>query len=53
MNNEPIRITNLKTLKHERQRLQMYTSYQEQLLKDKINYIKQHPQPGGVGSNPN
>ena len=44
MNNEPIRITNLKTLKHERQRLQMYTSYQEQLLKDKINYIKQHPQ---------
>ena len=44
MNNEPIKITNLKTLQREKQRLQMFSGYQEQLLKDKINFIKQHPQ---------
>lgn len=43
MNNQPIKIVNLKTLQQEKQRLSMFCAYQEQLLKDKLNYIKQHP----------
>ena len=44
MNNEPVKIKDTKSLQREKQRLQMFCSYQEELLKDKINYIKQHPQ---------
>jgi len=43
MNNEPIKITNLASLQQEKQRLKMLCSYQENLLKDKINFVKQHP----------
>jgi len=40
MINEPIRITNLETLQREKQRLKMYCSFQEDLLKNKIVSIK-------------
>jgi hypothetical protein len=42
MINEPIKIINLETLQQEKQRLKMYSSYQEELLKNKITYIKQN-----------
>jgi len=42
MINEPIKIINLETLHREKQRLIMYSSYQEELLKNKITYIKQN-----------
>ncbi len=42
MINEPIKITNLESLQREKQRLKMYTSYQEDLLKTKMAYIKQN-----------
>mgnify|MGYP001582011640 CR=1 FL=1 len=42
MINEPIKIINLKTLQQERERLKMYSSFQEELLKNKITYIKQN-----------
>jgi len=42
MNSEPIKITNLASLQQEKQRLKMLCSYQENLLKDKINFVKQH-----------
>lgn len=42
MINEPIKITNLESLQREKQRLKMYSSYQEELLKNKITYIKQN-----------
>ena len=42
MINEPIKITNLESLQREKQRLKIYSSYQEELLKNKINYIKQN-----------
>jgi len=42
MINEPIKIINLETLYREKQRLIMYSSYQELLLKDKISFIKQN-----------
>lgn len=38
--NEPIKITDLATLKREKQRLQIYTSFQEERIKDKFNSIK-------------
>jgi hypothetical protein len=40
MINEPIKITNLETLQREKQRLKIYCSYQEEHVKDKINFIK-------------
>jgi len=42
MINKPIKIINLETLQREKQRLIMYSSYQEELLKIKITYIKQN-----------
>lgn len=38
--NEPIKITDLATLKREKQRLQIYSSFQEERIKDKFNSIK-------------
>lgn len=38
--NEPIKITNLATLKSEKQRLQVYCNVQEERIKDKFNSIK-------------
>ena len=43
MINEPIKITNLETLHSEKQRLKMYCEYKEQILKDKINYLRNNP----------
>jgi|GEM_PF-4068750 len=40
MINEPIKITNLDTLRLEKQRLRIYCSFQEELVKDKIIFIK-------------
>ena len=40
MINEPIKITSLETLQREKQRLQMFCAFQEDLLKDKIISIK-------------
>lgn len=40
MISEPIKITNLQTLKLEKQRLKIYCSFQEELVKDKIIFIK-------------
>ncbi len=40
MINEPIKITNLESLQREKQRLKIYCSYQEDLVKDKIASIK-------------
>lgn len=40
MINEPIKINNLNSLEREKQRLTIYCSYQEEQMKDKINYIK-------------
>jgi hypothetical protein len=40
MINEPIKITDLKSLYREKQRLKMFCSYQEDLITDKLNYIK-------------
>lgn len=37
---EPIKITDLATLKREKQRLQMYTSFQEERIQEKFNSIK-------------
>ena len=42
MIDEPIKIINLETLLREKQRLIMYSSYKEVLLKNKISYIKQN-----------
>lgn len=42
MINEPIKIINLKTLQQERERLKMYSSFQEELLKNKIKFIKEN-----------
>ncbi len=42
MINEPIKITSLESLQREKQRMKMYASYQEELLKNKITYIKQN-----------
>ncbi len=42
MINEPIKITNLDSLQREKQRFKMYASYQEELLKGKINYMKKN-----------
>ncbi len=38
--NEPIKITNLATLKREKQRLQVYCNFQEERIRDKFNSIK-------------
>ena len=40
MINEPIQIINLKTLRREKQRLKMFCSYEEQLIQEKIVFIK-------------
>ena len=40
MINDPIKITNLESLQREKQRLRIYCSYQEDLVKDKIHSIK-------------
>ncbi len=40
MIDEPIKITNLQTLKREKQRLKIFCSYKEELVKDKFNSIK-------------
>lgn len=40
MINEPIKITNLQTLQQEKQRIKIYCSFQEELLKNKIIFIK-------------
>jgi len=40
MINEPIKITNLETLKREKQRLKIFCSFQEKMIKDKIIFIK-------------
>lgn len=40
MINQPIKITDLQTLQREKQRLKIYCSFQEQLMKDKIIFIK-------------
>ncbi|MES2591979.1 MAG: hypothetical protein V4608_08850 [Bacteroidota bacterium] len=37
---DPIKITDLASLQSEKQRLQMFCSYQEELLKEKINSLK-------------
>jgi len=42
MINEPIKIVDLASLEREKQRLKMLSSYQEQLLQDKIANIKNH-----------
>ena len=42
MISEPIKITNQETLQREKQRLQMFCSYQEELLKNKITYLKEN-----------
>jgi hypothetical protein len=42
MINEPIKITNIDTLQREKQRLKMYCSFQEEMLHDKIEYVKQN-----------
>jgi hypothetical protein len=42
MINEPIKITDLETLQRERERLKMYSSFQEELIKNKITYIKEN-----------
>ena len=42
MINEPIKIINLETLHREKERLIIYSSYNEVLLKNKISYIKQN-----------
>ena len=42
MINESIKITDLESLQREKQRLKMYCSFQEQLLKDKIAFLKQN-----------
>ena len=42
MINEPIKIINLETLQREKQRLVMYSSFQEELLKNKITQLKQN-----------
>ena len=43
MINEPIKITDLESLVREKQRLKIYCSYQEDLLTDKLNYLKNNP----------
>jgi hypothetical protein len=43
MINEPIKITNLESLQREKERLRIFCSYQEDLLTDKLNYIKNNP----------
>ena len=40
MINEPIKITNLQTLLQEKQRIKIYCSFQEELMKNKIIFIK-------------
>ena len=40
MNNDAIKITNLETLRLEKQRLKMYCSYQENKIHDKVTSIK-------------
>jgi hypothetical protein len=40
MINEPIKIINLESLQREKQRLKMFCSYQEELISDKVNFIK-------------
>lgn len=40
MINEPIKITNLQTLQQEKQRIKIYCSFQEELMKNKIIFIK-------------
>jgi hypothetical protein len=40
MINEPVKVTNLKTLLQEKQRLKIYSSFQEELIKNKIKDIK-------------
>jgi hypothetical protein len=40
MINEPIKITNLQTLKLEKQRLKIFCSFQEEILKEKIFFVK-------------
>lgn len=40
MINEPIKITSLKTLQREKQRLKMYCSFQEDIMKDRVVFIK-------------
>lgn len=42
MDNKEIKITNLDTLQREKQRLKMYCSYQEQMIHDKMVYMKDH-----------
>lgn len=42
MINEPIKIINFETLQQEKRRLEIFASYQEELLKNKITYIKQN-----------
>ena len=43
MINEQIKITDLESLQREKERLEMYCSYQEALLADKLNYLKNNP----------
>ncbi len=43
MINEPIKITDLVSLRREKERLKMYSSYLEALLADKINHLKNNP----------
>lgn len=40
MVNEPIKITDLESLRREKERLKLYCSYQEDLLKEKMDYAK-------------
>ena len=42
MINEPIKITDLHSLKREKQRLQIYSSYQEEMIHEKFIYLKQN-----------
>ena len=43
MISEPIKITDLESLQREKERLKMFCSFQEELLSDKLNYIKNNP----------
>ena len=43
MINEPIKVTNLDSLQREKERLKMYCSFQEELLTDKLNFLKNNP----------
>lgn len=40
MINEPIKITDLQTLQREKQRLRIFCSFQEEMVKEKFSFIK-------------